>query len=305
MAASGPPSSASAFERQRVRSAWLFLAPSLVVLALVAGWPLLRTFWFALTDANLSDLSRARFVGLENFKELLTDDRWWQSVWTTFRFAFISVALETALGLMIALVLHARFFGRGLLRAAVLVPWAIPTVVSARMWGWMFNDVTGVVNAILLALGVVEDGLAWTADPDLALSAVIAVDVWKTTPFMTLLILAALQTLPEDVYEAAQIDGARPVRVFFQITLPMIRAPLLVAVIFRMLDALRVFDVFYVLTSNSFDTTPMAGYARQLMFGHQQMGAGAAAASLLFALIAVFTAVYLTAARVKVEPEAA
>ncbi|HZN93322.1 MAG TPA: sugar ABC transporter permease, partial [Myxococcales bacterium] len=158
---------------------------------------------------------------------------------------------------------------------------------------------------ILLALGVVEEGLAWTADPDLALAAVVAVDVWKTTPFMTLLILAALQTLPEDVYEAAQIDGARPVRVFLQITLPMIRGPLLVAVIFRMLDALRVFDVFYVLTSNSVDTTPMAGYARQKMFEHQELGAGAAAASVLFGLIAAFTAVYLVAARVKVEPEAA
>jgi len=283
----------------------MFLAPSLVVLAVVAGWPLLRTFWFAFTDANLSGMERAKFVGLTNFRELMTDERWWQSVWTTFRFAFISVTLETLLGLMIALVLNARFPGRGLLRAAVLVPWAIPTVVSARMWGWMFNDVYGVVNEVLLKLGVVEEGLAWTADPALALTAVIAVDVWKTAPFMTLLILAALQTLPEDVYEAAQIDGARPVRVFLQITLPMIRGPLLVAVIFRMLDALRVFDVFYVLTSNSVDTTPMAGYARQKMFEHQELGAGAAAASVLFGLIAAFTAVYLVAARVKVEPEAA
>lgn len=301
---SGGPARASALERQRVRSAWLFLSPSLLVLAGVAGWPLLRTFWFSLTDANLSRVEPARFVGLTNFRELFADPLWWQSVWTTFRFAFVSVALETALGLMIALVLHARFAGRGLLRAAVLVPWAIPTVVSARMWGWMFNDVYGVVNELLLWLGVVEEGLAWTADPALALPAVIAVDVWKTTPFMALLILAALQTLPEDTYEAAQIDGARPVRVFFQITLPLIRGPLLVAVIFRMLDALRVFDLFYVLTSNSSDTLPMAGYARQKMFEHQQMGAGAAAASALFGLIALFTVVYLAAARVRVEPEA-
>jgi len=293
----------SALERQRVRSAWTFLAPSLVVLAVVAGWPLLRTFWFSLTDANLSGMEAAQFIGLANFKDLLSDERWWQSVWTTFRFAFISVGLETALGLTIAMVLNARFGGRGLLRAAVLVPWAIPTVVSARMWGWMFNDFYGVVNEVLFSLNLVEEAPAWTADPRLALSAVIAVDVWKTTPFMTLLILAALQTLPEDVYEAAQIDGARPWRVFFQITLPLIRGPLMVAVIFRMLDALRVFDIFYVLTSNSDDTLPMAGYARQKMFEHQEMGAGAAAASMLFALIAVFTAVYLAAARVRVGKE--
>jgi trehalose/maltose transport system permease protein len=291
--------------RRRTRTAWLFLAPSLAVLAMVAGWPLLRTFWFSLTDADLGGMEPAHFVGLENYRELFSDWLWWLSVWTTFRFAAISVVLETALGLGIALVLHARFAGRGALRAAVLVPWAIPTVVSARMWGWMFNDVYGVVNEVLLKLGIIQDALAWTADPRLALPAVIAVDVWKTTPFMTLLILAALQTLPEDVYEAAQIDGAHPFRVFFQITLPLIRGPLMVAVIFRMLDALRVFDVFYVLTSNSNETLPMAGYARRKMFELQELGAGAAAASTLFALIALFTAVYLVAARVRVEPEAA
>jgi len=291
-------------ERRRVRSAWWFLAPSLVMLALVAGWPLARTFWFSLTDANLSEMGEARFVGFANYRELFADPLWWQSVWTTVRFTVISVALETALGLTIALVLNQRFAGRGLLRAAVLVPWAIPTVVSARMWGWMFNDFYGVVNEVLINLRLVEEAPAWPADPALALWAVIAVDVWKTTPFMTLLILAALQTLPDDVYEAAQIDGARPLRVFFRITLPLIRGPLMVAVIFRMLDALRVFDLFYVLTSNSNETLPMAGYARRKMFELQELGAGAAAASTLFAIIALFTAVYLVAARVRVEPEA-
>jgi trehalose/maltose transport system permease protein len=294
----------SSIARQRVRSAWTFLAPSLVVLALVAGWPLLRTFWFSLTDANLTEMKEARFVGFANYQELFADSLWWQSVWTTFRFALISVVLETALGLMIAMVLNARFAGRGLLRAAVLAPWAIPTVVSARMWGWMFNDFYGVVNEVLFRLNLVEEAPAWTADPALALWSVIAVDVWKTTPFMTLLILAALQTLPEDVYEAAQIDGARPTRVFLQITLPLIRGPLMVAVIFRMLDALRVFDLFYILTSNSNETLPMAGYARRKMFELGEMGAGAAAASTLFALIALFTVVYLSVGRVRVDPEA-
>ena len=294
----------STLARQRVRSAWLFLLPLLVTLALVAGWPLLRTFWFALTDANLSDLEAARFVGLANFQELFDDPGWWHSVWVTFRFAAISVTLETVLGTGIALALHTAFPGRGLLRAAVLVPWAIPTIVSARMWGWMFNDVYGVINEMLLGLGLLSEPLAWLADPDLALSAVIAVDVWKTTPFMALMVLAALQILPEDIYEAARLDGASRVRVFFQVTLPLIRGPLLVAIIFRMLDALRVFDLFYVLTSNSEDILPMAGYARQRMFEYGEVGPGAAAASALFALIALFTVLYLTAARVRVEPQA-
>jgi len=288
------------------RTALLFLLPSFIFVVFFSLFPIFESFRLSFYRLILTlPWIGQKPIGWQNYIDLWDDPVAMESLFTTLIFVGVTIPLELLCGLGIALVLNEAFHGRGLLRAVVLIPWAIPTVVSARMWGWMFNDVYGVVNEILLALGVVEEGLAWTADPDLALAAVVAVDVWKTAPFMTLLILAALQTLPEDVYEAAQIDGARPVRVFLQITLPMIRGPLLVAVIFRMLDALRVFDVFYVLTSNSVDTTPMAGYARQKMFEHQQMGAGAAAASVLFALIAVFTAVYMVAARVKVEPEAA
>ncbi|MFL5347944.1 MAG: carbohydrate ABC transporter permease [Hyalangium sp.] len=304
-AATGEPEAPpSAILRQRTRSAWLFLLPTLIAMGLVAGWPLARTFWFAFTDANLTDLGASKFVGLDSLKYVLNDPDWWTTVWTTFRFAFVSVFLETVLGLIIALALHAKFSGRALLRAAVLVPWAIPTVVSARMWAWMFNDVYGVINAILLKLGFISEAMAWTAEPGLSFVAVVAVDVWKTTPFMALLILAALQMLPEDIYEAAKIDGAGPIRSFFQVTLPLLRGPLMVAIIFRMLDALRVFDVFFVLTGGSMDTMPMAGYARQRMFEYQEIGVGSASASLLFAIIALFTAVYMVVGRVKLTGEA-
>jgi trehalose/maltose transport system permease protein len=293
--------STSAQARQRTRAAWLFLAPTLFAMALVAGWPLARTFWFSFTDANLTDMAASQFVGLESLRYVLADPDWWTTVWTTFRFALVSVSLETVLGLIIALALNAKFPGRALLRAAVLVPWAIPTVVSARMWGWMFNDLYGVINAILLHLGFISEPLAWTAESGLSFAAVVAVDVWKTTPFMALLILAALQMLPEDIYEAARIDGAGPIRSFFQVTLPLLKGPLMVAIIFRMLDALRVFDIFFVLTGGSTETMPMAGYARQQMFEYQSIGVGSAAASLLFALIAVFTAIYLVVGRVKLD----
>jgi trehalose/maltose transport system permease protein len=298
------PPRGSALERQRVRSAWLFLLPTLVVLAMVAGWPLMRTFWFSLTDANLSETEAAEFIGLANYSVVLKDPDWWNSVWNTFRFTGISVALETVLGMIIALTLNTKFRGRGVMRAAVLVPWAIPTVVSARMWGWMLHDVYGVINEILLYLGLISAPLAWTADPHLSMAAVILVDVWKTTPFMALLLLAALQMLPDEIYEAARLDGANRVRVFFQITLPLIRGPMLVAIIFRVLDALRVFDLFYVLTTNSSESMSMAVYARQQMFEFQDLGLGAAAASLLFALIALFTVVYLAVGRVGAEQEA-
>lgn len=293
----------SVLVRQRTRAAWLFLAPTLVAMALVAGWPLGRTFWFSFTDANLTDLGASQFVGLDSLRQVFEDPDWWTTVGTTFRFAFVSVLLETVLGMVIALALNAKFRGRAVLRAAVLVPWAIPTVVSAKMWGWMFHDVYGVINAMLQAVGAISEPLAWTAEPGLSFAAVVAVDVWKTTPFMALLILAALQMLPGDIYEAAKIDGAGPIRSFFQVTLPLLKGPLMVAVIFRMLDALRVFDVFFVLTGGGTETMPMAGYARQRMFEYQEIGVGSASASLLFALIALFTAVYMVVGRVKLTGE--
>ncbi|MGQ9370112.1 carbohydrate ABC transporter permease [Azospirillum sp. A39] len=289
----------SALARQRRRAAALFLAPMLTVLALVAAWPLARTVAFSFTDATLGSLDAYGFVGIENYVWLAGDPDWWRAVWNTVVFAAVSVALETVLGLVIALTLNARMPGRGLLRAAVLIPWAIPTVVSAQMWGWMFHDLYGVVNEGLLALGLIAAPRAWTADPDLALPTVILVDVWKSTPFMTLLILAALQLLPQDLYEAARVDGVHPVRVFFRVTLPLIRPALTVAVIFRTLDALRVFDLMYVLTGNSRETMSMSVYARQQLIDFQDIGYGSATATFLVGVVALVTVAMLTVGRVR------
>jgi trehalose/maltose transport system permease protein len=184
------------------------------------------------------------------------------------------------------------------LRAAVLIPWAIPTVVSAKMWGWMFNDVFGVINHALLGLGLIAAPIAWIASPDTALAAIILVDVWKSTPFMALLLLAGLQMLPQACYESARVDGVHPLKVFFRVTLPLLKPALAVAIIFRMLDALRVFDLIYVMTGNNRDTMSMSVYARQQLVDFQDVGYGSAAATLLFLIIALFTVVYLTLARV-------
>lgn len=292
------PARSSRLTRQRTHAAWMFVAPMVIVLTAVAGWPLARTVWFAFTDANLSDLAAAQFVGLTNFVYLLTDPDWWTAVKNTMVFTLVSVTIETILGLAIALALNAHFKGRGLLRAAVLIPWAIPTVVSAQMWSWMFNDVFGILNEVLRLLGIISEPIAWTASPDTALAAVIMVDVWKTTPFMALLMLAGLQMLPTEIYEAAKVDGIHPVRVFFKVTLPLLKPALLVAVIFRALDALRIFDLIYVMTGNNQATMSMSVYARQQLVDFQDVGFGSAAATMLFAIIAVVTALYLTIARV-------
>lgn len=291
--------------RARVRTAWLFLAPMLLVLAIVALWPLARTFLLSLTDATLGDVASARFVGLENYLVeedgnlygLLADPLWWLALRNTLTFALVSVLAEIVLGTVIALILNARFRFRGLMRAAVLVPWAIPTVVSAKLWAWMLHDQFGIVNDLLLRLGLIAAPLAWLADGDLALWSVIAVDVWKTTPFVALLVLAALQMLPEDCYEAARVDGIHPVKVFFCVTLPLIRPALTVAVIFRFLDAMRVFDLVYVMTGNADATLTLSVYARQLLVDFQDMGAGSAASILLFMIVALLTLAYLMAMR--------
>jgi trehalose/maltose transport system permease protein len=291
----------------RTRSAWLFLAPMLVILAMVAGWPLLRTIWLAFTDADTLRIDQAKWIGFDNFLThqngkwygALADPVWWHAVKNTLWFTVFTVGIETVLGFGIALVLNRAFAGRGLVRAAILIPWAIPTVVSARIWGWLLNDQYGLINHLLLGLGIIDHPLAWTADPRLLMTSVVLVDVWKTTPFMSLLILAALQMLPKECYEAALIDGTHPLKVFWRVTLPLIRPALMVAVIFRAIDALRVFDAIYVLTGANERSMTMSIYARQQLFEFNQAGYGSAVSTLLFFLIALATILLLLATRVR------
>lgn len=296
---------------KRTRNAWLLLSPMLVVLLAVAVWPLGRSIWFSLTDANINNLDTVHFVGLANYVGpygLFGNDNqvegFWRSDWgaaivNTLGFALASVALETVAGLGVAMLLNQDFRGRALVRTAVLVPWAIPTIVSAKMWGWMLNDQFGVVNQILLDWGVISQRIAWTADDTYAMWAVVLVDVWKTVPFMALLMLAALQTLPRDCYEAARIDGIHPLRVFWHVTLPLIRPAMMVAVIFRLLDALRIFDLIYILTSNSSGTISMSGYVRREMIDNGNVGSGSAASTVLFLIIGAATLAFMHIGRMR------
>lgn len=292
--------------QQRRRQAWLLVLPAILVLAIIAGWPLVRTIWFSLSNAQLSDLTQSQFVGLDNYigaNGVLRDAEWWHAVANTMEFAVVSVTLETLLGLGVALLLNTPSRVRSVLRAAVLVPWAIPTIVSAKMWGWMLNDQYGVINVILQQLGLIGSPLAFTADPQLAFPTIILVDVWKTTPFMALLMLAALQMVPSDCYEAARLDGVSRWRVFRHITLPLILPGVLVAMVFRTLDALRVFDLIYVMTSNSRLTKSMSIYVREQLVDFQQVGFGSAAAIVLFLLISTFTLAYMAYARHRLQGE--
>lgn len=293
-------------QAQRARAAFWFLVPMLAMLALVAAWPLLRSIWFSFTDTKLDNLYGGEWIGIGNYlnwrvldsgamrwRGTLVDPDWWNAVWNTVRFAVVSVAFETVLGLLVALVLNAEFKGRGLVRAAILIPWAIPTIVSAKMWAWMLNDQFGIINDMLLMAGIIDERIAWTARADTAMYAVLVVDIWKTTPFMALLMLAGLQMIPRDMYEAARLDGIHPVKVFFRVTLPLLRPAIMVAVIFRLLDALRIFDLVYVLTPNSSSTKTMSVIARENMIDFNKFAYGSAQSTLLFAIIAVFVTLYI------------
>ncbi len=293
-------------------SAWMLVAPLLLALTLAAGWPLVRSLWLSLTDASLADTAAPNFVGLRNYLAyadgiwfgVLADPDWWRAVINTLGFTVVSVTLEAVLGVAIALVLNAQFPGRAFVRAAVLVPWAVPTIVSAKMWSWMLNDQFGIVNALLLRVGLIHTALAWTADPLLSMVTVVIVDVWKTTPFVALLVLAALQMIPRSVYEAAHVDGANTLQQFWHLTLPLIRPALWVAIVFRSLDALRVFDLIYVLTPNSSETMSMSSYARQQAIEFQDLGYGSAASTLLFFLIALSIVLLMVAGRVRLTQSA-
>lgn len=312
LAADSKPQMRSELMQQRVRAARWFLVPMLIALAIVAGWPLLRSIWFSFTDASLNNLYEAEWIGFGNYlrwqvlesgtvryRGLLVDPAWWNAVWNTVRFAFTSVFFETIFGMIVALVLNAEFKGRGIVRAAILIPWAIPTIVSAKMWSWMLNDQFGILNDLGLRLGLLSQKVAWTASADTAMAAVLVVDIWKTTPFMALLILAGLQMIPKDIYEAAEIDGVHPVKQFFKITLPLVRPALMVAIIFRLLDALRIFDLIYVLTPNSVATKTMSVLARENLFDFDNFAYGSAQSTLLFLLIAILTMLYIWLGKVR------
>ena len=293
-------SSFSSFEAKRTRLAWILLFPSLLVVVVVALYPLVQTFLLSFTNTRLASAREPRNVGFENYISLLTEPLFQSAMKNTIVFTVFSVGLETLLGLAIALVIHSNFRGRGGVRTAMLVPWAIPTVVSASMWQWMYHDVFGVINDLLVyRLHILDEKVAWLANPATALPAIIAVDVWKTTPFMALLLLAGLQLVPTDVYEASRVDGANRIQQFFQITLPLLKPALLVALIFRTLDAFRVFDVIFVMKGYSTETMTVAVYARQTLIDLARLGRGSAAAVIIFLCIFAFVILYTRLVRVE------
>jgi trehalose/maltose transport system permease protein len=286
--------------KARERLAWLLVTPSILVVALVALYPLFQSFRLSFTNARFGSTRPEVYVGFDNYVRLFNDDVFISAIGHTITFTVVSVVIETVLGIAIALIINSNFTGRGVVRTSMLIPWAIPTVVSSQLWRFMYNQDNGVINDVLVnRLGILGTPVAWIANPTTSLPAIIAVDVWKTTPFMALLLLAGLQIIPGDVYEAATVDGANKWQQFWQITLPLLKPALLVALIFRSLDAFRVFDVVFVMKGAALDTITLAIYARQTMIDEQWLGRGAAASVIIFLCIALLVIVYSRLVRVE------
>jgi len=271
--------------RERLFAAAL-LAPALAFVAAFAFQPILHSVWLSLHRVvlGLPGLGRP-FVGLANYRALAADPVARGALANTLLFVGGSTLLEILLGLGIALVIHRSFRGRGLVRAAVLVPWAIPTVVSSQLWRYIFNDKYGLANYLVHGADVAHYR-AWLADPLLSFAAIVVADAWKTSSFAALLILAGLQTIPEELHEAARIDGAGAWQRFRRITLPLLRPALLVALLFRTMDSFRVFDLVFVMTQGgpADATNVLQFYGYKKMFAEGFLGYGSAISVLVFAI---------------------
>jgi ABC-type sugar transport system permease subunit len=278
------------------RAAWPLVAPALAVIALVAIAPMAWTLWESLHqhDLRLPWLGRP-FVGLDNYAEALAEPRFRGALLRTAAFVAASVTLELGLGLTFALAMSRARRGRALVRVVVLLSWAVPTVVAALVWRFMFEGDTGIVPAALRAAGVIDEGFSFFVDPLAAWVPIVLADAWKMTPFVALLLLAGLESIDPALYDAARMDGASAFRQFREITLPLLRPALLVAVLFRVLDAFRVFDVVYVLTGGGpgTSTETVSLYTFTTLLQHLRFGYGSALSIVVFLLTFALALFYI------------
>lgn len=278
-------------------AAWTMVAPALLVTMVFALYPVLDSLWLSLHNIfiGLPQLG-SPFVGLDNYVALLRDPVAQQALAVTLAFVILSTLLELACGLIIALVIHERFRGRGFVRAAILIPWAIPTVVASQLWRYIFNDQYGFANLLLFGEQV-TDYIPWLAYPGVAFGIVVLADVWKTSSFAALLILAGLQVIPDDLYDAARVDGATAWQRFWHITLPLLKPALLLALLFRTMDAFRVFDLVFVMTQGGPGdaTQVLQFYGYQTLFTEGRIGYGSAVSVAVFLMILALSLTYLHA----------
>ena len=286
--------------RQRARLAFWLLAPALAFVTLLGAFPVLSQFVLSFTHFDLKFPDERGFAGLSNYSQLVSDSVFWIDLGQTAYFTVVSVGLELVLGLAAALLLNRMTRGRMAMNSSLIVPWALPTVVAATMWSLLLNDRVGLVNSVLERLGLMGEPIVWLG-PRLAMTSVILADVWKTTPFVAIILLAGLKSIPKQYYEAAALDGAGHWAVFRSVTLPLLKPFIAVAVLFRTMDAFRVFDLIWVLTGGASRTETLSVYIHRVLFRYADMGYGSTMTVALFVIVFLLSLVLIRFMRVSGE----
>jgi multiple sugar transport system permease protein len=280
---------ATARAKEERRLAWMLCAPAVVMMLLVTAYPIGYAFYLSLQKFDLRFPDDKEFVGLANYADVLTSSTWWSAVFNTLVVTVSSVALELVLGMLIALVMHRAIFGRGPVRASILIPYGIVTVVAAFAWRYAFDPATGFVQELPL----ISDNANPLGDRGGSFLVIVLTEVWKTTPFMALLLLAGLALVPDELHEAAKVDGAGPIQRFFKITVPLMKPAILVALLFRTLDAFRVFDTIFIQTRGANDTESVSILGYNILINRVNLGLGSAVSVLIFFAVILIAAFFV------------
>jgi len=273
--------------RSQRRLAYLLITPAVILMLAVTAYPIGYAIWLSLQRYNLASPADIKFVGLANYQTILTDKYWWTAFFVTLAITVISVAIEFALGLALALVMHRTIFGRGVVRTAILIPYGIVTVAASYSWYYAWTPGTGYLANLL------PDGSAPLTQQIPSLAVIIGAEVWKTTPFMALLLLAGLALVPDDLLKAAEVDGAGAWTRLIRVIIPLIKPAILVALLFRTLDAFRIFDNIYVLTGGANDTASVSILGYDNLFKAFNIGLGSAISVLVFVAVAIIAVIYI------------
>lgn len=278
--------------------AYIFNAPLIIIAAIFILLPVIGT----LATSFFRDVTflPGKFLGFENYKHLITDENFWKSVQFTLFFVIVSVSLELFFGMIFALVLNETFPGRNIFMITILIPWAIPIAISARIWQFIYNFDFGVLNYLFLQIGISDERISWLGTSTGAFFSIVISDVWKTTPFITIILLAGLSNISKEIYEQSKVDGSNMFQRFFKITLPLIKPVLIVALLFRTVDAIRIFDLIYVLTGGGpgGSTTSISFYAFNFLVSGDY-GYGSAISAILFLIAACLAILYLKLGKFK------
>lgn len=281
------------FREQEV--AVMLLAPVILFLLAVSYYPIVETIWTSL-HTNVIGLGEPEFVGLQNYREVFSNGSFWNALTVSLIYTFVSVPIELVIGLGLALLVNRKFKGKLLAQAAILFPWALPTIINAKIWRWMFHGQYGVINDMLVRVGLIPNPVAFLTYSNLAMGAMLFVTIWKTSSFMALILLAGLQSIPDHLYESASMDGASKITQFWEITLPLLKPTILVALIFRTLPAFQAFGLPYGLTGGGPGeaTTTLVLFDHSMTFTQLDFGNGSAVATIITSIAILISMIYVS-----------